>query len=65
MARSPIRPLILDYAQGVADGHACRRQGGSPSPYRLIARNDDYSAGFRAGFFERALERPRLRAVNK
>jgi hypothetical protein len=41
------------YEAGVADGDACRRQGGKPSLFLLVARHDDYSAGFRAGYFQR------------
>ena len=45
------------YEAGVADGDACRRQGGKPSLFLLVARHDDYSAGFRAGYFQRALSK--------
>ena len=55
-----LRPNVLTgvapvptYATGVADGDECRRCGGSISTLRLVAINDEYSAGFRAGFFQR------------
>lgn len=44
------------YEAGVTDGDACRRRGGKPSVFLLVARADDYSAGFRAGFFRRAVK---------
>ena len=44
------------YEAGAADGDACRRGGGKPSLFLLVARHDDYSAGFRAGFFQRAFK---------
>jgi hypothetical protein len=46
------------YASGVADGEECRRRKGKPSIFLLVARDDDYSVGFRAGFFQRALLKP-------
>ena len=49
---------LAAYAAGVADGDACRRQGGTPSTLQLVAINDDYSSGFRAGYFQRGLENP-------
>ena len=42
------------YAFGVADGEACRKRAEAPSSFRLVARADPYSAGFRAGYFGRA-----------
>lgn len=47
---------VAAYAAGVADGDECRRQGGTPSTLRLVAINDDYSSGFRAGYFQRGLD---------
>lgn len=41
------------YGAGVADGGECHRRGGAISKLRLIAINDEYSAGFRAGYFQR------------
>ena len=46
---------LTSYAAGVADGNECRRQGGTPSTLRLVAINDAYSSGFRAGYFQRAI----------
>lgn len=46
------------YESGIADGEECRRRKGKPSIFLLVALNDSYSAGFRAGFFERALNKP-------
>lgn len=42
-----------EYRAGVADGARCLRDGGTIARWRLIAMNDLYSAGFRAGFFLR------------
>ena len=42
-----------EYRAGVADGAQCLRDGGTIARWRLIAMNDLYSAGFRAGFFLR------------
>ena len=43
--------LPSTYEAGVADGAACRRRAGKPSTFLLVAFADDYSAGFRAGYF--------------
>jgi hypothetical protein len=48
------------YEAGVAAGEECRRRKGKPSILLRVALNDDYSAGFRAGFFQRALGKPRI-----
>jgi hypothetical protein len=48
------------YATGVTDGDECRRRKDKPSAYLLVALNDDYSAGFRAGFFQRALRTTKI-----
>jgi hypothetical protein len=45
------------YAAGVSDGDECRRRKGKPSVYLLVAL-DDYSAGFRAGYFQRVSHNP-------
>jgi len=44
---------VSDYRAGVADGVRCLRDGGIITKLRLIAINDLYSAGFRAGYFQR------------
>ena len=44
---------LSDYHTGVADGARCLRDGGAITKRRLIAINDSYSAGFRAGYFGR------------
>lgn len=49
---------LTAYAAGVADGDECRRQGGTPSTLQLVAINDDYSSGFRAGYFQRGSNNP-------
>jgi hypothetical protein len=41
------------YESGVADGTACRKRAGTPSVYLLVAMDDHYSSGFRAGYFQR------------
>ena len=40
------------FADGYVDGEAWRRRGKHPSNLVLVSR-DDYSLGFRAGYFER------------
>ena len=47
------------YESGVADGGECRTRNGKPSVLLLVA-TDDYSAGFRAGFFQRTSSKPRI-----
>ena len=42
----------LAYAQGFVDGETCRRLGKMPSR-RAMVGIDEYSLGFRAGYFER------------
>jgi hypothetical protein len=39
-------------AQGFVDGELSRRRGSAPSSYARVGI-DDYSLGFRAGFYER------------
>lgn len=41
------------YRSGVADGGQCWLDGAAITKVRLIAINDPYSAGFRAGYFQR------------
>jgi hypothetical protein len=55
---APARGLS-PYGAGVIDGDDCRRQGGTVSLSRLVTINDDYSSGFRAGYFQRGLDTPR------
>jgi len=42
----------LDHAKGFVDGETFRRRGTTPSTYAQIGI-DEYSLGFRAGYFER------------
>lgn len=42
----------LAQAQGYIDGETCRRRGTTPSKYAQIGI-DEYSLGFRAGYYER------------
>ena len=44
-------------AKGYVDGETCRSRGKKPSKYVLIGI-DEYSLGFRAGYFERQCETP-------
>ena len=46
-------PRFAEYRAGVADGAQCLRDGCAITKRRLIAINDSYSAGFRAGYFQR------------
>src|SRR6185295_7320884 len=41
------------YESGLADGAACRRQGGTPPLRVRVAIDDVYCSGFRAGYYER------------
>ena len=50
----------IDYARGFVDGEMNRRRGQSPTAYVFVGI-DEYSLGFRAGYFERAPARPALR----
>ena len=43
-------PLAM--AEGYVDGETCRRRGKAPSAYARIGI-DEYSLGFRAGYYER------------
>jgi hypothetical protein len=49
----------LDHAKGYVDGEICRLRGKQPSKHLLVGI-DEYSLGFRAGFYER--ETPNLTA---
>lgn len=40
------------FAEGFVDGEACRHRGLSPSKYARVGI-DEYSLGFRAGYFQR------------
>ena len=42
----------LERAKGYVDGETCRLRSKKPSKYALIGI-DEYSLGFRAGFYER------------
>ena len=44
----------LTSAKGYVDGEAFRRRRKAPSPYAMVGI-DDYSEGFRAGYFDRPL----------
>lgn len=46
----------LSHAEGYIDGETHRRRGLQPSQGALVAI-DDYSLGFRAGYFERRVAR--------
>jgi len=45
------------YAQGYVEGENFRRRGTSPSKYAQVGI-DEYSLGFRAGYYERATPNP-------
>ena len=47
------RGWSLAHAEGFVDGESFRRRGKRPPKYVLICR-DEYSQGFRAGYFERS-----------
>ena len=47
----------LAYAQGYVDGETLRRRGTTPSKYAQIGI-DEYSLGFRAGYYERNNSEP-------
>jgi hypothetical protein len=44
-------------AQGFVDGEMTRRRGAAPSAYARVGI-DDYSLGFRAGYYERGNSQP-------
>jgi hypothetical protein len=45
-------------AQGFVDGEIARRRGAPPSTYARVGI-DDYSLGFRAGYYERGKSQPK------
>lgn len=45
-------------AQGFVDGEMFRRRGAPPSSYAQVGI-DDYSLGFRAGYYERGSSQPK------
>jgi hypothetical protein len=49
-------------AQGFVDGEMFRRRGAPPSIYAQVGI-DDYSLGFRAGYYERAKLQPKSAAT--
>lgn len=51
-------------AQGFVDGEMARRRGAAPSSYARVGI-DDYSIGFRAGYFERRTSRPKSEGEKK
>jgi len=42
----------LTVAEGYVDGEACRKRGKTPPPHALVGM-DEYSEGFRAGYYAR------------
>src|SRR5687768_328987 len=52
----------LARAQGFLDGEVSRRRGGAPSAYAKVGI-DDYSLGFRAGYYERRASRQAAQSV--
>jgi hypothetical protein len=51
-------------AQGFVDGEMARRRGAPPSTYARVGI-DDYSLGFRAGYYERGTSQARGEAEKK
>jgi hypothetical protein len=49
-------------AQGFVDGEIARRRGAAPSVFARVGI-DDYSQGFRAGYYERAASRSKAVAT--
>jgi hypothetical protein len=49
-------------AQGFVDGEMSRRRGGAPSTYARVGI-DDYSLGFRAGYYERSTSQSKAAAT--
>jgi len=54
----------LAQSEGFIDGVACRRRGTMPSKYAQIGI-DEYSLGFRAGYYERNVVLPGLTRSGK
>ena len=50
------------YAEGYVDGESSRRSGTTPSKYAQVGI-DEYSLGFRAGYYERG--RPNLTSTSR
>ena len=50
-------------AQGFVDGEMSRRRGGAPSTYAQVGI-DEYSLGFRAGFYERSTSQSKAAATS-
>ena len=48
----------ISRAQGFLDGEISRRRGATPSTYARVGI-DDYSQGFRAGYYERGTSQPK------
>ena len=46
------RSWSLEYASGYIEGETQRRRATSPTPFMLVGM-DQYSLGFRAGYFDR------------
>jgi len=44
----------LEFSEGFVDGEAFRKRGQQPSQFSLVGA-DEYSKGFRTGYFERAV----------
>jgi hypothetical protein len=49
-------------AQGFVDGELSRRRGGVPSTYAQVGI-DEYSLGFRAGYYERSTSQSKANAT--
>ena len=47
----------LEYSEGYVDGEVSRRQGKDLPGYLMVGR-DEYSLGFRAGYFVRGSRHP-------
>ena len=45
---------LSSYEAGAAEGAACRHRAETPSLYLMVAKNDDFALGFKAGYFQRA-----------
>ena len=54
----------LTIAEGFVDGEACRKRGRTPPQHALVGM-DEYSAGFRAGFYNRTPVSTRRKAESR
>lgn len=54
----------IERAKGFVDGESCRARGKKPSKYVMIGI-DEYSLGFRAGYYERRNGVPRATEVRQ